>query len=287
MLSGLWLIHGNYLPSLLHDDDEAQADRINPVHLPMAYGDLADPCYVWPDMVEPQHRVQEDPRIKEKTDNGEFCAEMFTHVCAARQCLTTAARKIEPRPASVIRDTAVLLRGSEADRGLASQVQRFCTLYVEPREIWVESWAEVQYALRGHLGNHGIAYEGRNLGTLLGSLVPGAPPSNGRPGQRPPRAQPSSMLIWGTVNTIRGSAHCLKSRSAETGHWMRHGLNTAGRELAFLEMSRVATSRGQPPPPAFLTQDELDAIVAAAPPRHYPERFHIVQSNRQRRLEMY
>ena len=111
-LNCLWLMHGNSEPKLVDPGDLGQVDRINPVHFQLQYGDMDDPNHVWDDLNVPvANRRREDPAIKEAAGAGLFAAELFQHCCAARQCLPTSGRKIEPRPESVAQATYMEYHG--------------------------------------------------------------------------------------------------------------------------------------------------------------------------------
>ena len=123
-------MHGNTEPRLSIDAGQAdrtgQADRINPIHLKLQYGDLGDPDHLWDTDVPVQNRRQELADIKIAAAGNGFAAELFQHCAAARKCIPVAGRKIEPRPASVVAATEkLMLRQPSTPPTIAQCLERF------------------------------------------------------------------------------------------------------------------------------------------------------------------
>ena len=265
-LNCLWLMHGNVDPRLYEPEDVAQADRCNPVHTPCQFGDLTNPDFLWDERCDPSLRRQEDPQIKEDVINGVFAAELFTHCKFARETLQNGARKIEPRPDSVVVATRALMVREPMDARVVSKeiVDLFCTQCLEERELCVECFVEVKHALKAFLDSRGLqipAYPGRlfkyNTGNAAGNGVP--------------RGTPPAFVMWNTP-TRRGAAPCVKD--ARSGGWVRFGLNETGRQFAHTAMCAVAQIVHVAPPPQFLTNEELAACIEAGGGIDaYPARF--------------
>ena len=262
-LDNLWLMHGNSRPIMARPQDSAQVDRVNPVHMPLQFGDLGDSAAAYWVVPEPFRR-QEDPQVKIATIRGDYAAELFSHCRHARQCLLNGARKIEPRPNAVILATRELTVSSHVTN-IHTMMTRFIETYLEVRTTWVESAVEVlQYAARQFLFNQGFEPGSQQLGSCIGDLnsahLPGAP-----------HGTPSNFPVWGR-NTRRGTMPCIKKRLAGN-NWTRYGLNAAGRGLAFDAMTAQANRNGDPLPPAPITDDEIAAMHAEGPTALPPLRF--------------
>jgi hypothetical protein len=187
-LDGLWLMHGNFHPRLEDPNDVAQVDRVNPVHFKLEFGNPDNIEHIWDNEVPTTNRRREDPSVKQRAQNGEFAAELFTHCANARKCLRSGERKIEPRPASVIQAARELMI-NVGGRDLKALVCRFCDQFTEPREYAVESWAEIRFGMKIWIERQGFILAGQSLGSYLGDRTSSTM-------HRAPRGHPSTFPIW-------------------------------------------------------------------------------------------
>ena len=263
-LNCLWLMHGNFGPTL-RDPDIAQMDRMAPVHLRLQYGNLEDPEHLW--SVPEADRRQEDASIKQKSVQGLFAAELFQHCRFARATLTNGVRNIEPRPSVVIEAVQNLCATTTGDHDLEFHLKRFAELFLEPRSVWIESVSEVGYAVRKYLREQNVELQSRNIGQHM-------KPFETLNIRGTPRASPTSLRIYGyQEGSTRGTAPCYK-RQEPDGRWSTYGLNEPGRIMMTEQMKiemvnrRIATH-----PPEYLTNAELNVMIASSPVMQIPERF--------------